>query len=136
MAQIVAMSAMTKNPNMKTLILNDHVHEDHDDQCSEDCVGHVFAFPLYKLIVFRVFFGSYGIAPSSVIGLHDCVSASVISPFERRRGVSPMFIFAFSSTLVRACAVVLFALEAALHGCAIIQFSCGTQVTFRFLEFL
>ena len=39
---IVAMFVMTKNPTMKDLDESDHVHEDHDGNCSasgtEDCL--------------------------------------------------------------------------------------------------
>ena len=64
-------------------------------------------------LVFRFFFGLYGIAASSLIGLYDFEKASVINPFVRRSDVSPFllchsvkfFHVGLWLSLFRACAV-------------------------------
>ena len=43
--------------------------------------GQVLSFPLNKLLVFMVFFGLHGVDASSLIGLHDLVLVSVVTPF-------------------------------------------------------
>ena len=40
-------------------------------------IGYVAPLPLYKLLVFRVFFGLHSVADSSLIGVHDRVLVSV-----------------------------------------------------------
>ena len=49
-------------------------------------------------LFFRVFFGLYGVAASSLIGLYDLVLVSVVSPFCRTRDVNPLFALAFLSS--------------------------------------
>ena len=86
---IVARLATTKNPTMKTEDLDegDNVHEGHDHHWSasgsEDCLVMSSLFPLYSVFVLRVFFGLYGVAASSLVGLYDLVLFSVMSPFCR-----------------------------------------------------
>ena len=44
-------------------------------------IGQVLPYPLYKLLVFRVFFGLQSVAASSLVGWHDHVLVSVVTPF-------------------------------------------------------
>ena len=74
---------------------NDHVHEDHDDQCSasssEACRVLLFPLSLYNMFVFRVFFSLRGVAASSLVGLYDLVLVSVSKPArqkQRRKSIS------------------------------------------------
>ena len=53
--------------------------------------GPVFPFPLYKVRVFRVFFGLHGVAASSLIGLHDLALVSVVNfPFKNNYEILPL----------------------------------------------
>ena len=95
----------------------DNVHEDHDDHWSasgsEDCL---VMFPLShckNALVFRVFFGLYGVAASSLIGLYDLVLVSVVTPvlWKKRHTSSffhlllcPILPCRIARVLLRACA--------------------------------
>ena len=61
----------------------DHVQEDHNDHCSEDC------FVMFSLSDREItaFFGLFGVAASSLVGLYDLVLVSAVSPLWRRSDV-------------------------------------------------
>ena len=110
----------------------DHVHEDHDDS-SALLSGHAFPFPLYNLFVFRVFFGLYVVAASSLAALYDLVLVSAVSPFCRSIDVNGMFICSSVKFFNVGLRVSLFVhahlvqlvLEVALHDRSVIVLLCG-----------
>ena len=77
-----------EEPHQGNLVESTHVHDDHDDHdCSasgsEDCLVKFPFFLMYNVLVCKVFFGPYGVAASSLVGLYDLVLVSVVSPFCR-----------------------------------------------------
>ena len=98
----------------------------------------VSPFPLYNLLVFRVFLGLCGVAASAWIGLHDRVLVSVVTPFFRSSYVTLPFqrycvkflhIGLRVSLFLHALSILLI-LEVALHDRSAIALVRGISVIF------
>ena len=129
------MSEIMKNPTDES----DHVHEEHDDQHRVlRIVQSRFPFPLYNLMVFKVFPSPYGIAASCSRGLYDLVLVSVVSQFCRRSDASPLFICHSVKFFHVGLRVSLFVHThlVLLGDCSLILFLRGTQVVSGFLDCL
>ena len=69
----VAMSAMMKKDPTRTTLMNVTMSMIHYSATGSGkrLTTFSFIFPLYNLLVCRVFFGLHGVPASSLIGLHD-----------------------------------------------------------------
>ena len=107
--------------------------------------GHNSPLPLYKLLVFRVFVGLYGVAVSSFFfGLHDRVLTSVVTPLFRtsyvilpfqRQSVHFLHIGLRVSLFVHALLILLVD-TVALHDPSAIVFFARIQVICCCFEFV
>ena len=85
--------------------------------------GQSALFPLNKLLVFMVSCGLHGVAASSLIGLHDRVLTSVVTPlFKRSNEILPFQHNAVNSfhvglrvSLFMHALVIWLVMEVALH---------------------
>ena len=105
--------------------------------------GQSALFPLNKLLVFMVSFGLHGVAASSLIGLHDRVLTSVVTPlFKRSNEILPfqnnalnLFHIGLRVFLFMHALVILLIIEAALHDRSAIVFVRRIFVLFCSFEF-
>ena len=82
----------------------DHVIEDHDDRSSasgnEDCL---VMFSVFHCTTSLYTGCSYGVVASSLVGLHDLVLVSVVTPFVRRSDVNPFPLAIMSNSSMSEC---------------------------------
>ena len=142
------MSAMTKNPtkkelpkattSMKTTMTTDQ------HRVPTICLVRCSLFHCTSCFVLSALFGLYGVAATSLIGLHDRVLVSAVSPFFKGSDVNPLFncytvkflhVGLRVSVFVHAL-LVLLVLEVALHDRSANVFVRGILVVSCVLEFL
>ena len=106
-------------------------------------IGQISPFPLYKLLVFKVFVGLHGVAASCLVGLRDRALVSVVTPLlgsgyaivPLQRCKVKFFHVSLRVSLFVHAFLILLITEITLHDRSAIVLERGIRELFCSLEF-